>query len=86
SFTISFQEKAQDFFLRAKDRITAYVENPDNKLAIDLKFQQLKREFFANPSPETRERERVLSSYKNILFLYIEAKLLLENKEIMDLL
>eukprot|EP01040_Poterioochromonas_malhamensis_P005054 gene5054-5417_t len=84
-FTVEFQEKAQEYYVKAKDRITAYIENPDNKLAIDLKFQQLKREFYANPSPETKERERILSSYKNILFLHIEAKLLLENKDIMDL-
>ena len=37
-----------------------------------MKFEQLKREFFQPPAPENRERELILSSYKNILFLYIQ--------------
>jgi hypothetical protein len=84
-FVVDFNERAQDMIAKTKDRIANYIENPDNKLAMELKFQQLKREFHANPSPETKERERVLSSYKNILFLYIEAKLTLEKRNIQDL-
>jgi hypothetical protein len=85
-FNVEFEHKAQQLYAKAKDRITGYIENPDNKLALELRFQQLKREFFANPTPETKEREKILSSYKNILFLYIEAKLLLENKDIHDII
>ena len=40
-----------------------------------MKFEQLKREFFQPPTPENREREQILSSYKNILFLYIQGKM-----------
>lgn len=81
-----FERKSNELILRAKERITIYIENPENKLAIDMKFNQLKREFFANPSPETKERERILTSYKNILFLYIDAKLMQEKLELKELI
>lgn len=85
-FHADYEEKARDMYLRAKDRITSYIDNPENKLALELKMQQLKREFHANPTPETKEKERILSSYRNILFLYLDAKLTLENRHIMELL
>ena len=102
-------QKADLLMARARNRITAYLENKDNKIgindvlmiilccqhhhhyhyyyhhyhiitiiiiiAIDMKFEQLKREFFQPPTPENREREQILSSYKNILFLYIQGKM-----------
>lgn len=84
-FNMEFEFKAQEEMEKTKDRTIAYIENPDNKLSIDLKFEQLKREFHANPTPETREREKMLSSYKNILFLFIDAQLQKEKIELSEL-
>jgi hypothetical protein len=84
-FNMEFEFKAQEAMERTKERTISYIENPENKLTIDLKFEQLKREFHANPTPETREREKMLSSYKNILFLFIDAQLKKERIELPEL-
>jgi hypothetical protein len=60
---------------KAKDRVDAYIKSPDSILAIKLKFDKLKREFYAPPTPEWMERERILKSPKNIVFLYLEKKM-----------
>lgn len=84
-FHIDFEFKAQEMLERTKERCVAYIENPENKLAIDLKFETLKREFHANPAPETKEREKMLASFKNILFLFIDAQLKRDKIELDDL-
>lgn len=74
-FKAVWAERTETMLQKAYNRITAYIENKENKLAIDMKFEQLKREFFQPPTPENMERERVLSSVKNIVFLFLQAKL-----------
>lgn len=37
----------------------------------ELRFEQLKRETFAAPAPETMEKEKQMTSMKNITFLFI---------------
>jgi hypothetical protein len=75
NFKAVWAEKTEVMLQKAKNRIAAYIQNKDNTLAIDMKFEQLKREFFQPPTPENMEREAVLSSLKNIVFLYLQAKL-----------
>lgn len=74
-FKKEWDGKEKEFILKAKERMAAYIENKENESALDMKFEALKRDFYAFPSPETKERERMHSSYRNILFLYIEAKI-----------
>lgn len=62
----------------AKARTTAYLENKESALAIDMKFEKLKREFFVAPTDEWQEREKILTSPKNIVFLYLEKKMELD--------
>lgn len=85
-FRINFEYQAQEHLNQAKNRTIAFIENPENKLAIDLKFSFLKREFYANPTPETREKERFMASYKHILFLFIDAKLKADNLDLRNLI
>lgn len=85
-FRREWEEKTEVVLAKAKSRITAYIENKDNKLAIEMKFEQLKREFFQPPTPENVERERVLSFLKNIVFLYLQAKLRADLIKLSDLL
>ena len=86
NFKEVWKEKTADMLQKAKNKITAYIENPDNKLAIDMKFEALKREFFQPPTPENMEREKILSSLKNIVFLYLQAKLRADLIELSDIL
>lgn len=65
----------------AKRRVTAYLANPENDLAVLLRFEKLKREFFAPPSSDTREHEAIITSHKNIVFLFLDAKLRKEGLE-----
>jgi len=62
----------------AKTRTTVYLENKDSILAIDMRFEKLKREFFVPPTDEWQEREKILTSPKNIVFLYLEKKMELD--------
>ncbi len=60
-------------------RIDAYIADEYNQLAIQMKFEKLKREFFAPPSRENAAREIILTSHKNIVFLFLDAKLRNDN-------
>jgi len=75
NFIAAAARKYKEIIDRAKRKITAYCEDPSNVLAIEMRYERLKREFFAPPSPETAEREKILTSHKNIVFLYLDAKL-----------
>jgi len=75
SYLCQFKDSEYLYWFSAKDKITAFIKSPDNKIAIDIRFEKLKKTFFMNPSPETVERERILSSLTNIVLLYIKAKL-----------
>lgn len=75
NFRRDWEEKTDTILEKARARITAYIENKDNKLAIEMKFEQLKRDFFQPPTPDNVEREQILSSVKNIVFLHLQAKL-----------
>eukprot|EP00981_Chlorochromonas_danica_P014826 scaffold8997_cov171-Ochromonas_danica.AAC.1 len=74
-FKKQWEHNEKDLLLKAKERVTVYLENKENLPAFEMKFQSVKRDFFAYPTPETKERERTLASYRNILFLYIEARI-----------
>lgn len=79
-------EKEKEVLAKAKERVAAFITNKDNLPALEMKFNTLKREFFAYPTPETKERERNFSSYRNILFLYIEYHLIKTNKTVDDII
>ena len=85
-FKAEWEEKTEVLLAKAHSRISAYIENKDNKLAIDLRFEQLKREFFQPPTPENKAREEALSSLKNIVFLYLQAKLRADLIKLSDIL
>mmetsp|Transcript_21860 Transcript_21860/g.48872 ORF Transcript_21860/g.48872 Transcript_21860/m.48872 type:complete len:1042 (-) Transcript_21860:89-3214(-) len=85
-FRDEWKGKTGAMLMRAKNRISAYIENKENRMAIDMKFDALKRDFFQPPTPENAAREGILSSLKNITFLYIQAKLRAELIDLHDLL
>jgi hypothetical protein len=78
--------KTEAMLAKARSRITSYIENKENALAIEMKFELLKREFFQPPTPENAAREKLLSSLKNIVFLYVQAKLRADMIKMADLM
>ena len=67
-------------------RVEKYIDNIENTIAIIMKFEKLKKEFFAPPSVENRERELILTNPKNIVFLFLEAKLEEQNIKLKDII
>lgn len=59
----------------ARVRVEGYLADKESQLAIQMKFEKLKREFYAAPTPEWEAREKILTSPKNIVFLYLERKM-----------
>ncbi len=74
-FAKKWEKKKLEYIDKAKRRIDAYCADEYNKMAIEMKFEKLKREFFAPPCRENQDREVILTSHKNIVFLYLDAKL-----------
>ena len=54
----------------------AYTTSPEAKQDMEVRLIKLKSDFYRTPGPATSEREKQLCSPKNIVFLYIEAKLM----------
>ena len=52
-----------------------FFEDKANKVEIQIRFERLKKEFYASPL-ENKERESVISSVQNIVFLHLEAKMI----------
>ena len=75
TFLAASRRKYMDLIASARRRVESYVSDPSNEMAIEMRLEKLKREFLAPPTPETAERERILTSHKNIVFLYLDAKL-----------
>jgi hypothetical protein len=74
-FRADWEERSEEMLLKARERVAVFVADPGNEGALEMRFKALKREFFALSSPETNEREQALRSYRNIIFLYIEARM-----------
>ncbi len=71
--------KKQEFIDKAKLRIGKYIEDPDNERAIEMKYERIKREFFMPPAKENMDRERIFANPKNVVFLYLDAKVRKDN-------
>jgi hypothetical protein len=74
-FEHRWAKKKEEMITRNKIVTTAYLENPSNKLTIQMRMEKLKEEFLEPPKPENPTRENRLTSPKNIVFLYLEQKL-----------
>ena len=60
----------------AREEALAYIASKESKVDMETRLIRLKQEFYKVPGPATSEREKMLCSTQNIVFLYIEAKLL----------
>ena len=74
-FAKRWEIKKEDFAEKARKRIDAYCADEYNEMAIEMKFEKIKREFYAPPSRDNRFREEILTNHKNIVFLFLDAKL-----------
>lgn len=67
--------KLEENLQKARDRTAGYLADKDNEMAIQIKFERLREQFFEPPSRDNVQREKRITSIKNIVFLYLEAKL-----------
>ena len=63
----------------ARDRAVEYFLDKENKDEIKVRYERLRKAFFEPPSVDNRDREKIITSVKNIVFLFLEAKMI-ENK------
>jgi hypothetical protein len=52
-----------------------YFADKANKIEVQVRLERLKRAFYASPL-ENKEREKVITSIQNIVFLHLEAKMI----------
>lgn len=81
-FNAKHKALKEEVVTRARSVMREYIGNKSNTFVIQMKFDRLKKDFFAAPTPELQERERILTSPKNFVFLYLDAKLRMENLEL----
>jgi len=81
-FHKSWVKKREEMLKKSAQRVREYLAVPDNKVAIVMKFEKLKKEFYAPPARENMEREKRLSNPKNIVFLYLDAMLTKHNMDL----
>lgn len=71
--------KLKDIENAARTRAQMFIDSEESNIHMLLRLNQLRKETYAAPSPETLEREHKMTSMKNITFLFIENKLTEEN-------
>ena len=74
-FNKKYERIKYDLIESAKAKIKAYLANKNNKINIDARFKNMKKEFYAPPTPESIEKEKMMTSYKNIIFAHLDVKL-----------
>jgi Ca2+-binding EF-hand superfamily protein len=74
SFNKEWKEKEEEMVNASIRSASEYFEDKANKVEIQVRLERLKREFFASPL-ENKEREKVITSVQNIVFLHLEAKM-----------
>lgn len=81
-FNKAWVKRREEMLRKSAVRVREYLAVPENKVAIIMKFEKLKKEFYAPPARENMEREKRLSNPKNIVFLYLEAMLTKHNMDL----
>jgi hypothetical protein len=57
------------------ERATEYFLDKVNATEVQIRFERLKKEFYSSPL-DNKEREKHITSIKNIVFLYLEHKMI----------
>ena len=74
-FHKKYERIRYDMIESAKGKIRAFLANPNSKITINAKFTRMKEEFYAPPTPESLQKEKMMTSYKNIIFAHLDVKL-----------
>ena len=75
NFNREWKEKEDEMVSAAIQSATDYFFDKANEVEIQVRFERLKKEFFSSPL-DNKEREKIITSVKNIVFLYLEAKMI----------
>lgn len=59
-----------------------YIAAKDSEADMQIRYDKLRKEFYAPPTPETMEKEKQMTSPQNIVFLFLEAKLIEEQMDL----
>lgn len=72
----------QDAVARARE----FCANKENKLELRIRFDRVVREFHQPPSSDNEQREAIIKSPANIVFLFMDAKLASKNMKLRDII
>ena len=67
-------------------RAAEYYVQEDHELEMELRMLKLKKAFFEPPSVDNAEREKIISNPKNIVFLFLEAKMAENEMELKEVI
>jgi len=85
-FNKEWKKKEETMIEGAIERAKEYFASKENKIDIKIRFDRLKKAFFAPPSVDNRDREKIITSVKNIVFLFLEAKMTSAGMKLKDLI
>lgn len=71
-FTDKWAKKKGELIETARLGMLNFIASPENKVAMQMKVEKLKREFYAPPSVDNKDREAIIANPKNVVFLYLE--------------
>jgi hypothetical protein len=74
-FAKMWNAKEDEMIATAGTRAQEYHAQEEHALEMELRTVKLKKAFFEPPSVDNAEREKIISNPKNIVFLYLEAKM-----------
>lgn len=72
-------QQEEEMEKNARQRAVEYFLDKENKVEVKVRYDRLRRAFYEPPSVDNRDREKIIASVKNIVFLFLEAKMI-ENK------
>jgi hypothetical protein len=85
-FAKLWNAKENEMIETAAVRAQEYYEQEDHALEMELRMLKLKKAFFEPPSVDNAEREKIISNPKNIVFLYLEAKMAESKMELKEVI
>jgi hypothetical protein len=70
----------------ARERAAEYFLDKENVDDVKVRFERLRKAFYEPPSVDNRDREQIIASVKNIVFLFLEAKMIQNKLKLKDVI
>ena len=85
-FAKMWNAKENEMIEAAAVRAQEYYDQEDHALEMELRMLKLKKAFFEPPSVDNADREKIISDPKNLVFLYLEAKMTESRMELKEVI